>query len=68
MPADRPWWYTPKTARQGLVLGIFWIVLGLAGLLWAPHTAGLLAVSAAWLAVGTGNLVAAVALRRRKQR
>jgi len=49
------------------VLGIFWIVLGLAGLLWAPHTPGLLAVSAVWLAVGTGNLVAAVVLHRRKR-
>jgi hypothetical protein len=49
------------------VLGSFWILLGLAGLLWAPHTTGLLVVSAVWLAVGSGNLVAAVALLRRKR-
>jgi hypothetical protein len=65
--ADRPWWYTPRSARQGFVLGSFWILLGLAGLLWAPHTTGLLVVSAVWLAVGSGNLVAAVVLLRRKR-
>jgi hypothetical protein len=65
--APRPRWYTPRSARRGFVLGIFWIVLGVADLVWAPHVPGLLAVAAVWLAVGTGNLVAAVVLRRRER-
>ena len=60
-------WHGATFTNDTIALGIFWIVLGLAGLVWAPHTTGLLAVSAAWLAVGTGNLVAAVVLRLRKR-
>jgi hypothetical protein len=64
--AGRPWWQVTKTARQGFVMGAFWVVLGSVGLLVA-HTPGLLAVSAVWLAVGGGYLVTAVALRRRER-
>ena len=66
MAANKPWWQITRTARQGFVMGTLWIVLGLVGLLVA-HTPGFLAVSATWLALGGGYLVAAVALRRRER-
>jgi len=66
MATRQPWWQIVRTARQGFVMGTFWIILGVVGLLVA-HTTGLLAVSAIWLAIGVGYLAAAVAQCRRKR-
>ena len=65
MATRRPWWQIVRTARQGFVMGTFWIILGVVGLLVA-HTIGFLVVSSIWLALGTIYLATAAALRRRE--